>query len=110
MFHVPSPPLQLDTALVSNPGSYGFSYVDDSEAPPAIARVAVTASDTVKVTLASTPTGGSGRLRYAYAAAVGAHGGPRSGPRGNLRDSDATPSRSGYALHAWCIHFDEPVR
>jgi len=108
-FHVPAPPLVLDTKLVSDPGRYGFSYTDESAAPPAIANVAVTGPDTVAVTLASTPTGVHGRLRYAFTAPVGAHGGPRSGPRGNLRDSDATPSRSGEALYDWCVHFDEPV-
>jgi hypothetical protein len=108
-FHVPSPPLVLDTELVSDPGAYGFSFVDDSTAPPAIVRVATLRPDAIAITLASPPTGGHARLRYAFSAPVGAHGGPRSGARGNLRDSDATPSRSGEALYDWCVHFDEPV-
>src|SRR5262249_13771365 len=33
-FDVPAPPLVLDTALVSNPGSFGFEFIDDSGAPP----------------------------------------------------------------------------
>ena len=49
------------------------------------------------------------RLRYAFTGIANARGGPTSGPRGNLRDSDATPSRNGYALYNWCIHFDEAV-
>ena len=51
----------------------------------------------------------AGRLRYAFTGTSGALGGPTTGPRGNLRDSDATPSRFGYPLHNWCIHFDRPV-
>ena len=35
--------------------------------------------------------------------------GPQHGPRGNLRDSDATPSRLGKKLYNWGVHFDEPV-
>lgn len=108
-FHVPAPPLVLDTKRVSDPGAYGFTYTDESEVPPAIAHVAVTGPDTVAITLASPPTGARGRLRYAFSAPVGAHGGPTSGPRGNLRDSDATPSRFGGPLYDWCVHFDEPV-
>lgn len=109
VFHVPSPPLVLDTKLVSNPGSYGFSYIDDSGATPAITHVAVVEPDTVRITLAATPTGANGRLRYAFTGNVGAHGGPSSGPRGNLRDSE--PSRAGTADAAYdfCIHFDEAV-
>ena len=65
--------------------------------------------DTVKITLASAPTGQNKRLRYAYTATPLTCPGTESGPRGNLRDSDTTPSRYGYALHDWCVHFDEAV-
>jgi hypothetical protein len=109
VFHVPSPPLVFDTARVSNPGAYGFRYVDDSGAPPAIAHAAVTAPDTVTIWLAAPPTGANARLHYAFTGTAGARGGPTSGARGNLRDSDTTPSRSGNALYNWCVHFDEAV-
>jgi hypothetical protein len=109
VFHVPSPPLVLDAALVSNPGGFGFSYIDDSAAPPVIRRVAVSAPDTLRITLSAPPQGSNGRLRYAFSGNAGARGGPKTGPRGNLRDSDATHSRSGHALYNWCVHFDEPV-
>lgn len=108
-FYVPSPPLVLDTTTVSDPGSYGFEYVDDSRATPRIASVAVTGPDTVTIDLAAEPTGGHRRVRYAFTGAPGAHAGPTTGPRGNLRDSDATASLSGDALYDWCVHFDEPV-
>ena len=35
--------------------------------------------------------------------------GPEKGPRGNLRDSDATPSIYGYDLHNWAVHFNLAV-
>ncbi|MBX3199947.1 MAG: hypothetical protein KF894_17555 [Labilithrix sp.] len=106
---VPAPPIVLDTTLVADPGSYGFEYSDASAAPPAIAKVEIAAPDTVVVTLAHVPTGGERRLRYAFTGVKGAGAGPQTGPRGNLRDSDATRSRTGQHLYNWCIHFDEAV-
>jgi hypothetical protein len=108
-FRVPEPPLVLDTELVSDPGSFGFEYVDGSGAPPAIASVTLTAPDTVTITLESEPTGTAERLRYAFTGVGGQGAGPTTGPRGNLRDSDATVSPHGYPLYNWCVHFDKPV-
>lgn len=104
--HVPAPPLVLDTTLVTDPGSYGFEWSDASGAPPTITKVEITAPDTVQITLSAAPTGTNKRLRYAYTGIIGAKAGATSGPRGNLRDSDATPSRSGYKLYNWGVHFD----
>jgi lysophospholipase L1-like esterase len=109
-FAVPAPPLVLDTELVSDPGAYGFEYTDSSGSSPSIARVVVTGPDTVAVTLSAAPTGDDRHLRYAFTGVKGARSGPRTGPRGNLRDSDATPSRTGHPLYNWCVHFDEPLR
>lgn len=108
-FHVPTPPLVLDTTLVSNPGSYGFEFFDASGKPPQIASVSLAGPDTVKVTLAASPTGGQMQIRYAYRGIANALAGPKSGPRGNLRDSDVTPSRHGYPLYNWAVHFSEAV-
>jgi hypothetical protein len=103
---VPSPPLVLDTTLVTDPGKFGFEWADDGPSTPAVASVAVTAPDTVVVTLSAVPAGAHPRLRYAYTGTVGALAGPTTGPRGNLRDSDATPSRGGYPLYNWSVHFE----
>jgi hypothetical protein len=103
--HVPAPPLVIDTSIVKDPGNYGFEWISGDPAPPSITSVAVTAPDTVVITLSATPTPGS-RLRYAFTGTPGALGGPMTGPRGNLRDSDATPSANGYQLFNWCVHFD----
>lgn len=108
-FHVPAPPLVLDAGRVVDPGAAGFEYTDDSASPPAIATVAVTGPTTVTITLAAAPTGGNRRLRYAFTGTPGAKGGATSGPRGCLRDSDKTPSRHGYELFNWAVHFDAPV-
>lgn len=108
-FFVPRPPLVLDTTRVVDPGNYGFEYHDDSGAPPAIASVTIAAPDVVQITLTRAPTGANKRLRYAFTATPNTCPGPETGPRGNLRDSDATRSRHGYDLHNWGVHFDEPI-
>jgi len=109
-FHVPKPPLVFDTDAVTNPGNYGFEFADDSGAPPAVQSVAITGPDTVQITLAAAPTGANKRLRYAYTATPQTCPGPEVGPRGNLRDSDDTPSQYGYPLQNWGVHFETPVK
>lgn len=108
-FHVPVPPLVLDTALVKDPGSYGFDFVDSALKTPKILTVALAGPDTVELTLAAEPTGNNMLIRYAYKGVPTALAGPQTGARGNLRDSDTTPSRHGYALYNWAVHFAEPV-
>jgi hypothetical protein len=109
VFHVPTPPLALDTVRVAEAASYGFTFADGSGAPPAISTVAVTAPDTVTITLASAPTGAGAHLMYAQNQTALTCIGSQHGARGNLRDSDATPSKHGYDLHNWSVHFDVPV-
>ncbi len=109
-FHVPAPPLTFDTTLVTDPGNFGFEYSEDpGGTPPRITAVSLSGVDTVTLTLSSAPTGTGRRLRYAFTGLAGARGGPTTGARGNLRDSDATASRAGYKLYNWCVHFDEPL-
>lgn len=108
-FWVPVPPLVLDETMVTNPGNYGFGYTDSSGAPPTITSVALAGDDSVVITLDAEPVGGNRRLTYAMNGIPGQPAGPTTGARGNLRDSDATESRHGYALFDWCVHFDEAV-
>ncbi len=119
-FNVPTGPLELDTTLVSNPGSYGFSYTDDSS-PPAISAVELCSgsvdplcvnSNQVLITLASTPTGANKKIRYAYSGTPGAEGGSSTSARGNLRDSDATSvtcNGTTVPLYNWAVHFEETL-
>lgn len=108
-FHVPQPPLVFDTALVTNPGNYGFAYTDDSAAPPTISQVALDGPTAVKITLSAPPVGQNRKLSYAFTGTAGARAGATTGPRGNLRDSDATPSRSGFPLYNWGVHFESKL-
>ena len=108
-FSVPTTPLVLDTTTVSNPGDYGFEFYDDSGPSETIQSVALSGNDKVIITLTGAPSGAGKRIRYAYTGSAGNDGGPTTGPRGNLRDSDATSSRLNFGLWNWCVHFDEAV-
>lgn len=108
-FYVPSPPLVLDTMRVHDPGSFGFEYEETGPHAPTITNVAVTGADTVTITLSAPSTAKGARLRYAFTGNPHAKAGPVTGARGNLRDSDVTPSRSKNELFNWCVHFDETV-
>jgi hypothetical protein len=112
-YYVPAPPLVFDTTHVTNPGNYGFDFVDNG-ALVAISSVALSAPDTVTITLGAVPSGVGMRLRYAQnqPAAGGCIGNDiayAGGARGNLRDSDATPSQYGNDLWNWGANLDVDV-
>jgi hypothetical protein len=109
-FHVPVPPLVIDTALVTDPGHDGFEYSDDSASPAKIASVALDGATKVEIALDKAPTGAKKRIRYAWTGQLGAGAGPKTGPRGNLRDSDAATSLAGNKLYNWAVHFDMAVQ
>ncbi len=109
-YHVPAPPLVLDTQRVMDPGHYGFSVIDEAGNDVPVASVALAGPDSVAVTLASAPPAGAKlKLRYAFTTIPHSCPGPFVGARGNLRDSDQTPSEYGYELFNWGVHFQLPV-
>ncbi len=108
VFHVPVAPLVIDTQRVPAIESFGFTYAADAGASPAIANVELTGPDSARITLAAAPSG-PGHLRYAQNQTPNSCIGAPNGARGNLRDSDPTPSKSGYELHNWAVSFDMPV-
>ncbi len=60
--------LTIDTTTINTDGlaNYGFSYTDESGAPPAISSVAISSDGKgVLINLASAPTGRFGRVSYA---------------------------------------------
>jgi hypothetical protein len=110
-FHVPNPPLVFDTQLVPLKANYGFEYYNSGTNTITIATTTLLDADTVQITLSGTPTSGREELRYAYS------GTPNSWPgvgrpnsaRGNVRDSDLTPSLYGNTLYNWAVHFADPI-
>jgi hypothetical protein len=119
-FHVPVPPLAFDTNAVMLQQNYGFEYFDNSYSAY-ITNVEIVSADTVAITLNTIPTGENKRLRYAYTGTVGNWStGPfaTGSSRGNLRDSDMTPSVHqdsyvpsfmGNYLRNWALAFDESI-
>ena len=110
-FDVPETPLAFDTTTVLTKTNYGFEFYDNSGTTPAISSVSLEGDDSVRITLAGTPTGGSQKIRYAYTGTGGTKpGAQESGSaRGNLRDSDVTEGTSGDPLYNWAVHFDKAV-
>jgi hypothetical protein len=118
-FHVPKPPLALDTTQVAAIANMGFS-VSENGVEAAITNVAIVAQDRIEVTLAAVPAGTSLRVKYAQNQNTGPNRctGPQSGARGNVRDSDDWPSYytdgppgtgTPYPLQNWAVNFDLPV-
>lgn len=105
-FHVPYPPLCLDTITVNKADNYGFNVIrkDNTDI---ISSISIN-QDTVIINCKESPI--DCKIRYAV---NGEHlkGGCQSGPRGNLRDSQGdnkTVKIAGktYPLHNWCYQFD----
>lgn len=110
-FDAPTYPMVIDASgdQVDTTGltaSAGFVFDDRSGSAPAITSVAVDTNRSLKITLASAPTGASARLGYAIQRTSGTSDGPVTGARGLVRDStsvaslyDAVPARN------WCPAF-----
>lgn len=118
-FHVPVPPLKFDTAAVLETPDFGFEY-HDSASSARIRSVRITGPDTVTIELDQVPTGTGGTLAYAFTGNPYTPAGRynSTAARGNLRDSDATPSPSfdanipvsmGGTLPNWCVTFNDPI-
>ena len=110
-FNVPEAPLAFDTTNVLSKTNYGFEFYDDSGSTPAISSVALVGQDSVRITLASTPSAATQKIRYAYTGTGGTKpGAQESGAaRGNLRDSDTTEGSANTPLYNWAVHFDKSV-
>jgi hypothetical protein len=100
-FAVEHPPLVIDAANVAEVAGYGFEFGNI-----AITAVGASGPDTLKIVLASPPPPGHYTLRYAQNQPVPGCAGTPNGARGNLRDSDPSPSRNGYDQHNWAVMFE----
>lgn len=115
-FNVPVGSLALDTVTVSERSGTvkGFEFVDDSGSTPAISSVSILNPTTVRITLASTPTGTQASQKVRYA--LKGHDGTlpfnvSEMARGNLRDSDTTRAvfDPTIILYNWCVPFEKTV-
>lgn len=96
-YDVPIAPLQLNTALVADPGDFGFEIVDLSTGlAAALASVSITGDTSVRLVASDPLDGGPYELRYGEKGgavddtdpdAFGSFSGRTTGARGNLFDS-----------------------
>ena len=102
-FDVPVAPIVLDPNWVSDPGDYGF-VIEDEFGVVDITSVRVIGVDAIEITI-SADIGASPVVSYAAYAVGGTGGGPLTGARGCLRDSD--PALSVQGDHLWnpCLAF-----
>lgn len=110
--------VRFDTTNVTDPSgglnTKGFEYVDSANPSNYYSNISSVVTgpgaNQVTITLGFDPSGNTGRtLRYAYTGTVGAHPGPTTGPRGNVKDGDTTVGQSGIFLTNWLCHDSQPV-
>lgn len=102
-YHVPHPPLVLDSEAVSDPGQFGFRVLDEQGEVP-LEQVSILQRETVVITLSREPIGNA-TVEYAYEDALGQPAGPATGARGNLRDSDPRTGVDQEPLYNWSVIF-----
>lgn len=102
-FHVPTPPLVIDTQKVAFAANFGF----ESSAGP-IQSVEIASPTEVKIVLTTEPVGKS-RLSYAQNQPVPGCAATPNGARGNIRDSNSSASVKGFDQSNWSAHFDIEV-
>lgn len=105
-FHVPCPPLCLDTIAVYKADNYGFNVIRQDNTD-IISGISIN-QDTVIINCKESPI--NCKIRYAVNGEY-LKGGYKTGPRGNLRDSQGdkmkfVSSGKDYPLHNWCYQFD----
>jgi len=107
--------LVLDDTTIDDPGNFGFQWVQVGGTARAISSIALANSNTqLEITLDGDPGAPSAQsIIYAGPAtagnATGFDGGPSTGPRGCVRDSDATEGFSEIPLWNWLVHFEKTV-
>lgn len=105
-FHVPCPPLVVDTVCVRKVANYGFSVITPDNVD--ICDSVTLADNAVRLHCSSSPAGC--RVRYAVNGER-MKSGWEKGPRGNLRDSQGDDHKAQiqgktYPLHNWCYQFE----
>ena len=96
-FHVPKPPLRVDTTTLPEKENLGFEW--DSEDNNTIQGLTIN-EETIVIELSEAPVNG-GWLRYAYTGTADLHS-----RWGNIKDSDNTISLHGFDLSNWLVHFE----
>lgn len=102
-FHTPVGSLVSDTLNVSDPGSLGIRWIDSANSAT-VSSVRVNDDNTVTVTLSAVPTGAAQKIGIADLGIAGALGGPMTGARSCLRDSNTERDTMGNQFYNWACH------
>lgn len=102
-FHTPLGPLVSDVINVTDPGNLGIRWIDSTNSAT-ITGVKVNDNNTVTLTLSDIPTGSDPRIGIADVGVSGALGGPASGPRACIRDSNTELDVFGSPFYNWTCH------
>lgn len=102
-FHTPVGPLVRDVVNVTDPGNLGIRWVDSTNSAT-VTGVKVNGDNTVTVTLSGVPTGADPRIGIADHGEAGALGGPTTGARACLRDSNTELDVLGSPFYNWACH------
>lgn len=102
-FHTPVGPLVRDVVNVTDPGNLGIRWVDSTNSAT-VTDVKVNGDNTVTVTLSGVPTGADPRIGIADRGEAGALGGPTTGARACLRDSNTELDVLGSPFYNWACH------
>ena len=102
-FHTPVGALVRDTANVTDPGNLGLRWID-STSSATVLSAQVNGNNTVTLTLSGVPTGANPRVGIADIGISGALGGPTTGPRSCLRDSNTELDVFGNPFYNWACH------
>lgn len=108
-FYAPVPPMVLDTKAVDDPGNYGFTLVTPEGEKLPIKSVKIMGKDVVRLVTTADPSKSS--LRYGMTFNEHRKSGPKTGPRGCLRDSQGNKLKAKiaakeYRMDNWCPFFD----
>lgn len=106
-YHVPYPPLVIDTNTVSNPGAFGFDIVSNGQLV-IITLVEIVNANTIRLKVNPDSFSMNNTfVRYALNQTPGTCIGPDRGARGNIRDSNPHVSRLGNNLYNWSVQYSE---
>ncbi|WP_095080299.1 hypothetical protein [Pseudomonas sp. Irchel s3h17] len=102
-FHTPHGALAIDTVAVVDPGNRGLRYVD-SNGVGSIASVKLLGRNRIAINLTDEPTGTGAYVGIADVGVSGSAGGPFTGARSCLRDSEIIKDGYDRPFYNWAVH------
>lgn len=96
--------VEINTSLVTNPGTSGVTWIDDTSSATVSSVAAGPGASQVTVTLSAVPTGANPKIGIAALGTSGANGGPATGARSTIRDTSTDVSQRGRSMRRYASH------